>query len=154
MTKLTSFILPEGAKAFHAKPAKDTVTPRRERVTKRIDEILAMIEKGETKPRGAPYEIRGDVARATIRLGSRPLVIENQEEFFVAKDKLTDFYKEVKKQIGAGEHDEALANMDRGTDGKPESAAKPKKSGNYGWSPERKARFQATLAAKKAASGK
>lgn len=145
MAKLTSFIAPEGKKTFEAKPAKDTITPRRQKIADGIDRVLEAIKAGEDKVRGGIYEVREGVAKATVRLGSRHLVLEGQEAFYVAKDKLAEFYTEVKKQVLGGEHDDAI----RALDGKPEKGGAVKserKAGNYGWSEERKAKFKATKA--------
>ena len=147
MAKLTAFIHPEGKEKFEAKPERDTITPRRKRIADGIDKVLEAVKKGEDKMRGRIYEVRDGIAKATVRLGSRALVLEGREAFYVAKDKLEDFYKEVKAQVLAGEHDDAIRALHHG---KGSKAKGEKRGGNYGWSEERKAKFQATLAKKRA----
>lgn len=154
MAKLTDFIVTDGAKRFEAQPEKDTITPRRQRIASSVDKLIAAAKAGEDKARGKVYEVRDGIAKAHIRHAGKNLVLEGQEFFYVAKEKLADFYETVKAQILAGEHDDAIKALDE-----PEKPAgrtsrasgEGKRDGNYGWSPERKARFQATLAAKKAA---
>jgi hypothetical protein len=155
MAKLTDFIVQDGAKRFEAKPEKDTITPRRQRIANSIDRLIEAAKAGEEKARGKVFEVRDDLAKAYVRHGGKNLVLEGQEFFYVAKDKLAAFYETVKEQILAGDHDDAIKALD-GDDKKASRATanEGKRGGNYGWSEERKARFQATLAAKKAAKEK
>jgi hypothetical protein len=145
MSKLTDFIVADGAKRFEAQPEKDTIKPRRERIAAQIDKLIAAAKAGEEKARGKVFEVRDGVAKAHIRHAGKNLVLEGQEFFYVAKDKLAAFYETVKEQILAGDHDDAIRALDK--DDKPaKGERKPMKKG---WSPERLARFQATIAAKR-----
>lgn len=154
MAKLTDFIVQDGAKRFEAKPEKDTITPRRTRIANSIDKLIEAAKAGEEKARGKVFEVRDDLAKAYVRHGGKNLVLEGQEFFYVAKDKLAAFYETVKEQILAGEHDDAIKALDGDNKGSRTTSNEGKRKGDYGWSEERKARFQATLAAKKAAKEK
>jgi hypothetical protein len=154
MAKLTDFVVADGAKRFEATPDKDTITPRRKRIAASIDKLIAAAKAGEDKARGKVYEVRDGIAKAHIRQGSRNLVLEGQEYFYVAKEKLAAFYEEVKSQILAGDHDDALKALDepeKPAGRTPRAPREGKREGNFGWSDERKARFKATIAAKQAA---
>ena len=151
MAKLTDFIVTDGAKRFEAQPEKDTITPRRKRIADGIDKLIAAAKAGEEKARGKVFEVRDGIAKAHIRHAGKNLVLEGQEFFYVAKDKLADFYETVKAQILAGDHDDAIKALDE-----PEKAAgrtprAPREGRKIaGWTEERRAKFKATKAAQRA----
>jgi predicted transcriptional regulator len=96
------------AKEFNKKPEKDVMPARRAKVLESIDKALAAIKAGEDNPKRGAYSTKDKVSKATLRLGARKLSIKGEEEFFVPRERLADFYTQARASVAAGELDAAI----------------------------------------------
>lgn len=95
-------------KAFTERPASDPTPKRREKVIARIDEALAQLKRGESKPKNGLYKTKDGVdgVEVTLKLGSRRLVLDRRDSWFVPD--ATKFYNDAKKAAQAGDLDDAI----------------------------------------------
>lgn len=96
------------AKEFNKKPERDVMPARRSKVVEGIDKALAAIKAGEDNPKRGAYSTKEGISKATLRLGSRKLSIKGEDEFFVPRERLGDFYSQARVAVAAGELDAAI----------------------------------------------
>lgn len=133
------------------KPAIDPTTVLKTRVIDSIEKVLDVIDDGEESHRGW-YLTKGDVAKVSVRVGLKIMPIEGHDYNTLPRANIFDFYEGVLTSIQAGELDETIKALVSGDDVQPArtrarraDAGKPRAP----WSPERRAAYEATLAAKK-----
>lgn len=133
------------SKTYSDRPRRDETARRRNRVIEGIDKMLAALKAGEEAPKRGWYSTRGDVVRAQLKHGSKPLAINGDREFFIPRPRAADFYSNARKSVEAGELDSSLNALF----GK--SAAPTRRRGLMDPSKlaERNRKRAATLAAKK-----
>lgn len=100
---------PKLAKEYKGRRLKDTVPKRREKLIAGINRTLAQLQLAkEDSPSRGWYSTKQGVTRATLRLGSRRLIVDGQSEFFVPRERAPDFYKQARASAERGELDDAL----------------------------------------------
>lgn len=93
------------AKTYADRPRTDETPRRRNRVIEGIDKMLAALKAGEEAPKRGWYNTRGDIVRAQLKHGSKPLAINGEKEFFIPRQRAADFYSNARKSVEAGELD-------------------------------------------------
>lgn len=96
------------AKTYADRPRTDETPKRRNRVIEGIDKMLAALKAGEEAPKRGWYSTRGDIVRAQLKHGSKPLTINGDKEFFVPRQRAADFYANARKSVEAGELDSSI----------------------------------------------
>jgi hypothetical protein len=96
------------ANAYGDRPRTDETPKRRNRVVEGIDKMLAALKAGEETPKRGWYSTRGDVVRAQLKHGSKPLTINGEKEFFIPRQRVADFYTNARKSVEAGELDSSI----------------------------------------------
>lgn len=90
---------------------------RRNKVLDGIDRTLAQIRAGDDAPKRGWYVIRRhqsggqDIAKVTVRLGQRPLVIEGANSAYIPAGQVTEFYQAVREDVASGELDTNIAAL-------------------------------------------
>lgn len=130
-----------------------------------LDKAKAQFEEGK-QPRGANamWSANNKVVRFTPKIAGVPVSIDGKSVFHVPQERFVGALAELRKEVEAGDHDEALHDAGH-KKGKSKRAPldltgamgverhmidysdKPQRAG---WSPERRAKYEATQAAKKA----
>lgn len=98
-------------KLFNSKPdnSEAVAKRRREGVVKGIDAALAAHKKGEAKgPRGW-YTKKGDVARFSLRSGTKIVPLGGKDFNHCPAERLGDVYSDLRKDVAAGKHDNDIA---------------------------------------------
>jgi hypothetical protein len=133
-----------------ARPAVDPTVALKARMISGIEKVLDTIDDGEESHRGW-YAMKGDVAKVSVRVGLKLLPIEGHDYNTLPRENLFDFYEGVLASIQQGELDEeikALLSKDQAQPAKARArradAGKPRAP----WSPERRAAYEAAVAAK------
>ena len=101
-------------KAWNARPAKpvrDPMLKRREKVMSRIDAALAQLESGEINPPRGIYQTRENFngMRVQLKYGQRALTIDGRDHWFV-EDAAT-FFRSAREAVGNGELDGAINDV-------------------------------------------
>ena len=98
-------------KAWNARPAKDPMLKRRQKVLDRIDAALAQLKRGETNPPRGDYQTREkfDGVRVQLKYGQRALTIDGRDHWFV-EDAAT-FFSSAREAVEKGELDGAISNV-------------------------------------------
>lgn len=161
MSKFGQFLLVDGKEKW-AEVSKGAgreakvLEKRRQNLLESLGKTLAAVQADpKNPPKRAWWSVAGDIAEVTIRIGSRRLPIEGEAtEGYVSVTKLMDFYAAVVDAVSGGEFDEAITNL-FAKPAKGKTAAKAKRADgakpkNKGWDEERRARYQATVAKKRA----
>lgn len=133
------------AKSYGDRPRADEMPKRRNRVIEGIDKMLAALKAGDEAPKRGWYSTRGDVVRVQLKLGSKPLTINGDKEFFVPRQRLVDFYTNARKSVAAGELDGSITALF----GKASGTARKRGPMDPAKLAERTRKRAATLAAKK-----
>lgn len=133
------------AKPFGDRPRTDETPKRRNRVIEGIDKMLAALKAGDEAPKRGWYSTRGDVVRAQLKHGSKPLAINGEKEFFIPRQRLADFYTNARKSVETGELDSSINALF----GKSSGASRKRGSMDPAKLAERNRKRAATLAAKK-----
>lgn len=133
------------AKAYGDRPSTDETPKRRNRIIEGIDKMLAAHKAGEDAPKRGWYSTRGDVVRVQLKHGSKPLAINGENEFFIPRQRVADFYTHARKSVEAGELDSSIKALFQKSAGatRKRGAMDPAKLA------ERNRKRAATLAAKK-----
>ncbi len=110
-----------------------------------MNKMLAALKLGEDAPKRGWYSTRSDVVRVQLKHGSKPLAINGEKEFFIPRQRATDFYSNARKSVEAGELDSSInALFDKSSGaGRKRGSMDPAKLA------ERNRKRAATLAAKK-----
>lgn len=135
----------ELAKTYGDRPRTDETAKRRNRVIEGIDKMIAALKAGEDAPKRGWYSTRGDIVRAQLKHGSKPLAINGQKEFFIPRPRAAEFYSNARKSVEAGELDSSINALfgQSGGAGRKRGSMDPAKLA------ERNRKRAATLAAKK-----
>lgn len=140
------------AEAFHyVAPDK---TKHRKPFIKGLDKVVEQFEEG--KPRGgasAQWSANNNVVHFTPKLVNVPVTLEGKNEFFIPTERFRDAIVELRKEAEAGELDDALHEAYEGASkGSARETRRDSSTGSVraGWSDERRAKFQASVAARKA----
>lgn len=121
---------------------------------------LAKVEKafGEGKqPRGstAMWSAANNVVRFSPKIGGTPVAIEGETVFYYPAERFLEALADLKREVEAGELDDtlhsAVENVGTRAAARGDSAIGRVRAG---WSPERRAKFEATQARKKADKAK
>lgn len=155
LSKLQALIDPKLEETFNQKaydPAKD-----RAWVVARLDSAktqFASTEGGRGGGRKMWKLSNGVVAFSPVRRDGQPLVVNGQTTVFIPSERFNDFLTAMTEAVNAGEFDKELAaDSTAGTTVKVKTprAARASSGGGSGWSPERREKFAATVAARNAA---
>lgn len=120
-----------------------------------LDKAKAQFEEGK-QPRGANalWSAKNNIVHFTPKLSGKPVAIEGKSEFFIPAERFPNAIAELRKEVESGALDDTLHDISEGdplAGGVKLSGhrleSKPQRAG---WSPERRAKFEATQAAKKA----
>ncbi|MDD1452675.1 hypothetical protein NHF48_019860 [Sphingomonas sp. H160509] len=132
--------------------------------TKHRKPFIAALDKAKAQfdddkpPRGdkAMWSINNKVVHFTPKLGANPVKIhEGKSAFFIPSERFPNALAELRKDVEAGELDSELHEAAEGdllaggvklSGHRVERSDKPARAG---WSPERRAKYEATQAAKK-----
>lgn len=119
------------------------IVKRRNKVVAAIDTVLSALAGTGKLPRGwvehYTHASRGDMARATVRLGSRPIALQDHgNEVHVPSERLPDFYRLIREDVANGGFDKNIAAVFN-TDGTEVKTDKPAGAKRAGWSEERRA---------------
>lgn len=133
------------AKTYGDRPRTDETPKRRNRVIEGIDKMLAALKAGDDAPKRGWYSTRGDVVRVQLKHGSKPLKINGEKEFFIARERVADFYTNARKSVEAGELDSSINALFAKSGG----ASRKRGSMDPAKLAERNRKRAATLAAKK-----
>ena len=159
LEKLHALIDPTLKETFDRKaydPAKD-----RAWVVGRLEATKTQFASTETTRGGGAKWWKlsnGVVAFSPVRKDGMPLVVNGQTTNFIPGERFGDFVAAMIEAVNAGEFDKELAaDTTNGTTvkvpAKPRAARKSVEGGGAGWSEERRAKFAATVAARKASQG-
>lgn len=157
LSKLHALIDPKLEETFNKKaydPAKD-----REWVIARLESAktqFASTEGGRGGGRKMWKLANGVVAFSPIRKDGMSLVVNGQTTVFIPSERFNDFLNAMIEAVQAGEFDKELAaDTTAGTTvkvaRKPRAARADGSGVGAGWSEERRQRFAASIAARKAA---
>ncbi|GAA0452659.1 MULTISPECIES: hypothetical protein [Sphingomonas] len=144
------------SEAFHyVAPDK---TKHRKPFLSALDKAAKQFDEGK-QPRGANalWSANNNTVRFMPKLAGVPVMIEGKSEFFIPAERFPNALAELRKDVEAGELDETLHNASKGKSDplaggvKLTSHAITPKPKRAGWSPERRARFAESVAARKAA---
>lgn len=152
------------SEAFHyVAPDK---TKHRKPFLAALDKVKAQFEEGK-QPRGANamWSANNNTVRFAPKLGGKPVVIEGEHEHFFPTERFPDALAKLRAEVEAGGLDDTLhdasesgidplaggLNLSAHAIQRREANRKPERAG---WSPERRAKFEATQAAKKANKAK
>ena len=103
------------AKEYSGKPPKDPMPKRREKLVAGINRALAQLQLAEEdSPSRGWYSTKNSVTRATLRLGSRPLIVDGRSEFFVPRNRAAEFYEQARASAEKGELDNAIRAVAEG----------------------------------------
>lgn len=135
----------------HSTPAFDAVRARAGLV-KVIDRAASTFTEGKTSGRKA-WSVNRGVVELTL-----PVEIGGKSTYYIPSERFPDALAKLKKAVEAGDVDADLeAQADNVDDPRPKAIRRqsaPREGGSgRTWSPERKAKFAATIAARKAAKG-
>ena len=145
------------ADVFHTK--KSNAAKLRSPVLKAIERTRSQFT-GDGMVRGPKwFKLSNGVVALTPTLrGGRSLQVDGQATVFITGDRFLEFLDHMQAAVEAGEFDDQLAVRDNGVglaaelaksgDRKPRDPNAPKKEG---WTDERRARYQQTMAARRAA---
>lgn len=133
------------ARTYGDRPRTDETPKRRSRVIEGIDKMLAALKAGEAAPKRGWYSTRGDVVRAQLKHGNKPLVVNGEKEFFIPRQRAADFYTTARNSVEAGELDSSISALFA----KPGAATRKRRSMDPAKLAERNRKRAATLAAKK-----
>lgn len=129
-------------------PAKD-----REALVRRIDATRTKFLATEPQRGRKDFAVKNNVVEYRPTVGGRPLALEGREVNYVPSERFTDFLDLLRTEVEGGRLDKEITAAASGTEAaKP--ARKPRSDtgkGRGGWSDERRARFEASIAARKAA---
>lgn len=125
-----------------------------------LDRVVEQFESG--KPRGGAsrqWSANNNVVRFEPKLLGNAVKVDGKTVFHIPAERFVGAIGELRKSVEAGELDEALGEAySKGVKASDEREARQprqKSAGSVrtGWSEERRAKFEATQAAKKAAKG-
>ena len=140
---------------LHEVFAKKAYDPQkdRERMVKRLDTANNQFQSATPTKGQKIWKIANGVVELTL-----PFFIGGKSVFHLPSERFSDAIKHLKEAVLAGDADEHLkAGAQSGSDKPARIKREPTSSGGDGgrsWSPERKAKFAATIAARNAAKGK
>jgi hypothetical protein len=128
-------------------PKTDQSIKRREKVLAGLDTTIAQLKTStETAPPRAWFSFVGDLAKVTVKVGNKIVRIEGADYNAVPRERASDFYKDIRGDVVKGELDKQL-EFASGLSGTVSGGAKPARAG---WSPERRAKQEATIKARNA----
>ena len=131
------------------KAAPDPIGEARKKVAADIEKTLAALEKNET-PRGMKVKEspdgKGKAIGLKLKAGNKLIRLGGHDEVPVPLSEAPIVLKDIKKDLEAKKLDEDIEKL-LGSSGKASSSG----GGKAGWSPERRAKFAKTMAARKAA---
>ena len=132
----------------------------RKPLLKGIDNAKKQFENGQTKAPNRWWKVSNGVVALTVKVGGDTLDINGVATNHMPQERFVEFLGKFKAAAEAGEFDAELKNKGNG-DAEvhvpkaraPRKAreAKPAGEGRGGWSDERRARFQSSIAARNAA---
>jgi hypothetical protein len=135
-------------------------TSHRKPFLRGLDKVIEQFESG--KPRGGAsrqWSANNNVVRFEPKLLANPVKVDGKTVFHIPAERFTHAIGELRKSVEAGDLDEALGEAYAGgvkASGEREARQPRQRSAGSvrtGWSEERRAKFEATQAAKKAAKG-
>lgn len=131
----------------HSTPAFDAQRARAGLV-KVIDRAATSFSEGKTTGKRS-WSVNRNVVEFTL-----PVALDGKTTFYIPAERFPDALSKLKAAVEKGEADSALEAAN-GDDDQPKAArrqSKPREAGDRpGWSEDRRARFQASIAARKAA---
>lgn len=156
---LTNFFDNIGLAEVFNRPAHDPAKARKP-LLKGIETAKKQFENGQTKAPNRWWKVSNEVVALTVKLGGDVFSINGVDTNHMPQERFVEFLDKFTTAVNAGEFDEELAHHGNG-DAKvriakaPRKARDPKAPGESGrgWSDERRARFAASIAARKAENG-
>lgn len=129
-------------------------TAHRKPFVKGLKRVIETFEGGR-QPRGdsAMWSASNNVVRFIPKIANRQVMLkEGKPVYYVPAERFVDAVKNLIEEVEAGKHDDALAKAkDAGSKG--ETDTRGVGTVRAGWTAERRARYEATQAAKKAQKG-
>lgn len=123
-----------------AKPTVDKrPAQRRLKMLEGIDRTLGQLAAKEEAPKRGWYSRVDDMAKVTVKAGRAPVQLGGHDFGLVPFERATDFYKAIRADVEAGKFDQSIALAYGDMDAKPAA-----KKTRVGWSPERRAAFEAS----------
>lgn len=104
------------------------------------------------QPRSGMWSAKNDVVRFEPKLSNAPVEIEGETVFHIPSERFLDALKTLRTEVEAGTLDDALHAAHEGAVAKSSPSKVDDRVGSVraGWSPERRERFAASIAAKRA----
>lgn len=146
---------------LHELFSRKAYDPQRDRaaMVKRLDNAHAQFTATEPTRGRKMWRLNNGVVELTL-----PFAIGGKSVFHIPTERFADAIEHLKHAIGKGEADAELKAHAEGASGVGPAAAKPSKAASStgaryakesrSWSPERRAKFQETIAARAAAKQK
>lgn len=138
-----------------AKPAFDAEKARRPLI-RGIEKTKTQFTEGKTKAPRRWWDVSNNVVAFSPTLEGQPLQINGKDILYIPTERFVEFLDTVRAAVEAGEFDDELKNGGQGDASvKTPRAARAKKEpgSGSGWSEERRARFAASIEARKKAKG-
>jgi hypothetical protein len=144
-----------GLAEVFSRPAYDAEKARKP-LLKGIDNAKKQFESGQTKAPNRWWKVSNGVVALTVKVNGDTFDINGVATNHMPQERFPEFLAKFKSAVEAGEFDEELKNHGNG-DAKVHIAKAPRKprtdGAGAGWSEERRQRFAASIAARKAAKG-
>lgn len=145
------------ADIFHTR--KPDAAKIRSPVLKAIKRTLSQFSEGRVVGGPKWFKVSNGVVAFTPTLrGGHSLQVDSQATVFIASDRFPEFLDHMQAAVQAGEFDDQLADRDIGarptaevTKSEGRKTRDPNAPRKEGWTDERRARYQETMAARKAA---
>jgi hypothetical protein len=155
---LTNFFDNTGLAEVFSRPAYDAEKARKP-LLKGIDNAKKQFENGQTKAPNRWWKVSNGVVALTVKVAGETFDINGVATNHMPEERFPDFLAKFRAAVEAGEFDEEIKHHGNGAAQvhiakAPRAARKPREGGGgAGWSEERRAKFQETMAARKAAKG-
>jgi hypothetical protein len=151
---LSNFFDNTGLAEVFSRPAYDTEKARKP-LLKGIDNAKKQFENGQTKAPNRWWKVSNGVVALTVKVNGDTFDINGVATNHMPQERFPEFLAKFRAAVEAGEFDDELKNHGSG-DAKvhiakaPRAPRKPREGGgSTGWSEERRAKFAATVAARK-----
>lgn len=152
---LTNFFDNTGLAEVFSRPAYDAEKARKP-LLKGIDNAKKQFENGQTKAPNRWWKVSNGVVALTVKVNGDTFDLNGVATNHMPEERFPEFLSKFRAAVEAGEFDDEIKNHGNG-DAKVHIAkaprAKRESGGGAGWSPERRAKFEQTMAARKAAKG-
>jgi hypothetical protein len=132
---------------FHTQPVDHT--KERRPLIRGIEKAQKQFSEGNSKAPRRWWKVSNDVVEFSANVNGNIIQLDAKDKLYIAVSRFPEFLAAFKSAVEAGEFDKEIANHGKGS----VSVEVPAGATGKGWSQERKAKFRATMAARKTAKG-